>query len=88
MEGVPCLQEKVAKSAAWGPEFQRKALDSLAESAEKGGVEGEGMWGPAGESLPPGAGRVPGAAYLTWYHEALDSNTSPHPTSFVTWAKQ
>lgn len=39
MEGVPCLQEKVAKSAAWGPEFQRKALDSLAESAEKGGVE-------------------------------------------------
>lgn len=46
------------------------------------------MWGPACESLPPGAGRVPGAAYLTWYHEGLASNTSPHPTSFVTWAKQ
>lgn len=65
MDGVPRLQEKVAKSAAWGPEFQRKALDSLAESAGKGGVE-EGMWGPACESLPPGAGRLPGAACPTW----------------------
>jgi len=89
MEGVPCLQEKVTKSAAWGPEFQRKVLDldGLAESARKGGVE-EGMWGPACESLPPGAGRVPGAVCPTWYHEGLDLKPSPHPTSSVTWAKQ
>lgn len=71
MDVMPCLQEKVAKSTAWGLEFQRKALDSPAESAGKGGVEEE-MWGPACESLPPGAGRVPGAACPTWYHEGLD----------------
>lgn len=84
MQGVPCLQEEVARNTAWGPEFQRKALDSLAESAGKGGVEEE-MWGPATESLPPGAGRDP--ACPTWCHEGPDSNSSPH-LLFVTWAEQ
>lgn len=82
--GVPSRQEEVAKNAPWGPEFQRTALDSLAESAGKGGVE-EGCGDLPLSHCPQG---LAGFLVLLPHLVSLDLRPSPHHNHPMTWAKQ